>query len=376
VENDFLLFSLFSASFLAFTQTGSDPFWYTLEQGKRYFRNGDYGEALRSFEDAREERKDKYASMERDLITVLSIHEVRLFGDDLGLLETYIQKQYRTGAAEALKELYYRVPRERLGNSSKKALEEIGRLKEYPEAEYWIGEAYRMEGEFGIALNQYRKAYDRRDLLESPEFSSELLYKMAEIYRLRREYTEMRKNLEEILKTDASWNVESFTRTAMVNNAVKNGLDRFLVLYRHNNPSVEKAHRTLGLYYYTNGRYSQAVEHLLFSFLIQNTIIIDAVKKDRYNYSFSSLGGLQADIAALNRESRQNIESYIADVEYFKTIFYLANSFYGDGKGRSAREGWDFLRLNGQGEWRTRALNQLSGPQLDRVPQNTQEALN
>ncbi|MDR0475348.1 MAG: hypothetical protein LBH43_16960, partial [Treponema sp.] len=115
-------------------QRRDDPWWITLEEGKRYFRAGAYGDALRYFEDARESRKIYYEKLERDLITVLSLHPVRNLRDDLALAERYIEREFRTDAADALKELYYRIPKESFRNSSNAALAGLGRLKNYPEA--------------------------------------------------------------------------------------------------------------------------------------------------------------------------------------------------------------------------------------------------
>lgn len=349
----------------AMARAAADSWWLTMEQGKRFFRNGEYGQALRSFEAAREQRKNKYTRLERDFITLLSVHTVRKLKDDLALIELYIQKEYRTAAAGALEELYYRVPRERLDNSASRALTELGRLKEYPEAEYWIGETYRMEGEYGIALRQYIKAYDNRDLLEIPEFGIEILYNIAELHRLRGEDTDMEQKLLEVLKTDASWNAESFARSAMTTSAANNGLDRFLVLFRSNNQKMEKAHRLLGFFYYASGRHSRAAEHLLFSFLIQNTLIIDEIKDERYDYRFTGLEALFADIAASTRQTRQKLENYMADSEYHKVLYHLANSMYADGKAARAREIWTFLGEYGSGEWQGRSLRQLARPEIE-----------
>ncbi|MDR1142648.1 MAG: hypothetical protein LBK77_00325 [Spirochaetaceae bacterium] len=349
-----------------------DPWWLTLEQGKRSFRNGAYGDALRSFEDARESRNRFYAKLERDLVAVLSIHEVRLMGDDLGLVELYIGKEFRSGAADALKELYYRVPKESLRNSARRALSELARFKAYPEAEYWIGEVYRMEGESGIALSQYRKAYDQRLLLETPGFETEILYKTADLRRLRREYTMIEDKerptgmvavLEEILKGDPLWSRESFNRSDLMRGLENNGINRFLVLFRHNNPVSEKAHRILGLYYYASARHDRAAEHLVFAFLIQNTIICEALLASKYDYTFTTLDALMRDIAG-----RRDILSYLDEAEYFRTLYYLANACYGSGRRGAAREIWAFLANNGSGEWRGRAAAQLRSPELDRIP--------
>jgi tetratricopeptide (TPR) repeat protein len=370
----FILFTVLSPAFSQ--QRGTvDPWWYTLEQGKRFFRGGDYGDALRCFEDARENRKQFYTRLERNFITVLSIHEVRLMGDDLAILETYIQKQYRTDAAEALQQLYYRVPKDSLKNSAKRALSELGRLKNYPEAEYWIGESYRAEGELSIALKQYQTAYNGRAGLETPGFETEILYRIADTRRLRQEYNEMESAFVEILKLDSLWGRESFSRAAMLRSLENNGLDRFLVLYRHNNPLVEKAHRMLGMYYYASGRHNRAVEHLLFAFLIQNTLMVNTLIKEKYDYSFTTLEALLRDAS-----SRTELQDFMKETEYFKTLYYLANSFYGNGKNGPAREIWVFLRDNTgisgpagaaaqAGEWRSRALNQLRNPVLDFAPE-------
>jgi len=341
-------------------QRGADPWWITLEEGKRYFRNGAYGDALRFFEGARENRKNYFAKMERDLASVLSLHEVRMLGDDLDLLEIYVKKKVRSEVASALKDLYYHVPKDNLRNSSSAALSELKRLKSYPEAEYWIGEVYRMEGEFGIALGQYQKAYDQRMLLETPGFSVEILYKMAGLRRLRREYAEMEKIHLEILKSDAFWSRESFNRSNLLKSLETNGVNRFLVIFRHNEPAVEKAHRAMGFYYYDNGRHDQAAGHLLFAFLIQNSVIIDALLQSQYDYTFTSLSSLMNDIA-----KRRDLLAYVNEIEYYKTLYYLANSLYGVNRRSSAREIWSFLRDNGTGEWRARAISQLSNPQLE-----------
>jgi tetratricopeptide (TPR) repeat protein len=250
----------------------------------------------------------------------------------------------------------------------------LGKLKSYPEAEYWIGEIYRAEGELSIALKQYQKAYDERERLEIPGFETEILYKMADARRLRQEYNKMEEALTDILKKDSLWGRESFDRSAMMKSLENNGVNRFLVLYRHNNPSVEKAHRTLGMYYYASGRHNKAAEHLLFAFVIQNTLIIETLLEDQYDYSFTSLSALIRDAAGY-----PELQDFMRETDYFRTLYYLANSYFGIGRNIPAREIWIFLRDNagarGSGpaalaasEWRDRSINQLSRPVLDRAP--------
>jgi tetratricopeptide (TPR) repeat protein len=346
------------------------PWWYTLEEGKLFFRNGAYGNALMAFDDARRARAAQFSRMEQDMVNLLSRPEVRRLGDSLERVEAYISETRQPAAAEALAELYYRLPRASLEGSVKRVPEALDRLKAYPEAEYWLGETYRVEGELGLALRQYQTAYARRDLLEIPSFEVEILYKITDIHRLRTEYQEMEKEAREILEgtgpggavRDSLWTQE-LSRAAMSRMVENDGFSRFLTLYRYNNIPMERAHRLLGFFYISSSRHLPAAEHLMFAFLIQNTVIIEEVIRGRYDFTFTTL-------SALMEEIRRNIrfEAFLEETEYFKTAYYLASALFASGKQKPARELWDFLASSpGAGEWRVRSLNQLRSPYIEKA---------
>jgi tetratricopeptide (TPR) repeat protein len=348
------------------------PWWYTLEQGKLFFRDGAYGDALLAFEDARRQRRAQFTRMEQDFINVLSIPEVRRLGDFLDRVETYISERNYPDAAAALGELYYRRPRESLNNSAAAALAALGGLKDYPEAEYWIGEVYRAEGEPGVALSQFQKAHAQRNLLENPGFEVEILYKIAELHKIRQEYTQMERTLLDILRTpgadgkarDSLWaDDSSFVKNALSRTLENEGITRFLTLYRYNNIPVEAAHRLLGFYYYATGRHSQAKEHLIFAFLIQNTVLLEEMIRQQYDFTFT---GLEELMAGLRRNSL--LAAYIEGVDYYKTAYYLGTSLFAEGKLSAARPFWVFLAGQSQaGEWRGRAQTQLRSPYVERA---------
>ena len=382
-----ILFLLFFASPL-FAQVPVQPWWLSLEQGKLKFRSGDYGSALLLFEDARRQRRAVYEQMERDLINLLSIGEVRRIGDALDWVERYSYERYYTAAYAALEELFYRVPRASLNNSALAALEAIGKLKDYPEAEYWIGETYRVEGELSLALAQFRKAYAMRDLFEDSGFGTELLYKISGVLMTRQEYNEMVRILQSIIDDfDTLWsnaaraeggrtetvNAErnsasvpyaqasaSFAAQAMTGTLEKDGIDRFLEFYRYNNNIVEQAHRDLGFFYAVTGR-PTAQQHLMFAFLIQNTTIIEEIRLRQYDFTYTNLSSLAEEI-----DKNSLLLSYIKKVEYYKTAYYLGSSLYQNGKPAVARNIWTFLASRPQaGEWHNRALVQLRSPHLE-----------
>jgi tetratricopeptide (TPR) repeat protein len=349
------------------------PWWYVMERGKLLFRDGNYGEALLAFEDARRQRFAVFDRMETHLVELLSLPAVRRLGDSLERVETWLAAHHYPDAAGALEELYYRVGKEKLGDSAASALEALGRLKEYPEAEYWMGETWLAEGELGVALRQFQRALDRRDLLEDQEFGVELLYKIAGIHKTRQDYVEMEKTLLGILTEkdaggnprDPLWAEESFAKTAMARTLENEGINRFLTLYRYLNTGGEAAHRLLGFYYYASGRQSPgpAGEHLMFAFLIQNTVIMEELIRSRYDYTFTTLEALMGEL-----DRRPALQEYIEKVEYFRTAYYLGTALYGAGKLNAARSLWTFLAGQDRaGEWQNRARRQLRQPFNERA---------
>ena len=342
--------------------------WLSLEQGKQYFRSGAYGNALLAFEDARRARWDRFTRMENDLIAALSVPEFRRLGDSLDLVEEFSDMLRYDNAAAALNELYYYYPKQQLGNSVNRALDQINRLKNYPEAEFWLGETYRAEGELGLALRQYQKAYELRELLEIPSFDTEILYKMVELHRIRQEYQEMENRSLEILRIqgrDSLWasGTDSQARSSMMRILENDGINRFLTIYRYNNAQLERAHRFLGLYYYTSSRNTQAIEHLMFAFLIQNTLLIENVMRSQFDFTFTDLDSL---MNALKR--RHDLGDYLEETEYFRTIYFFGTSLYANGRLLPARQLWTFLASRPEaGEWRVRAGRQLQNPFVDRA---------
>jgi tetratricopeptide (TPR) repeat protein len=359
-----ILFIIFTFVCFSIFAQQERPYWYTLEQGKAFFRSGAYGKALMAFEDAKRNRKAMYDKMERDIINVLSAGDVRLMRDSLDAVEKYIADNYLENADFALKELYYRVPRISLNGSANNALKAIGSLKSYPEAEYWIGETYRVEGEQNLALKQYQKAHEQRVNLENPSFDVEILYKLVDILKIKQDYVEMENKALEIVAMDALWagNAGLFARTSMIRILETNGISRFLTLYRYDDTQVERIHRLLGFFYYASGRHSNAVDHLVFSFLIQNTIIINSLMRNHYDFEFTT-------IDALLNEANKNpvLAAYIEDTEYYKTVYYLGAAFFATGKASTARLFWNVLSNQNAGEWTGRANNQIKSPTIERA---------
>ena len=362
----------------SYAQTGQD-WWYTLELGKKSFREGSYGDALLHFEDARRQRRAMYERMEKDMIDFLSLTPVRRLSNSLDKVDAFARERRYDGASAALDEAYFRFPKADFSDSAIAVLEALGRMKNYPEAEYWIGETYRVEGELSLALAQYQKVWDQRDSLEQKAFETDIMYKIANVHKTLQDYYNMERKLLGVLDQDALWSTgdgadisvrtsehnaqNAFARNAMRRTLENEGVGRFLALYRYINMPVEQAHRLLGLYYYASGRHHNALEHLMFAFLIQSSVIIEEVIRHDFDFEFSSLDGLMPYI---NRFSL--ISDYVNTVDFYRTAYYLGCSLHVNGKTPAARTLWSFLAFHAPaGEWQNRARSQLRQPQVERI---------
>ena len=345
---------------VAFSVSAQDQYWMLLEKGKNLFRDTLYGDALLYFEDAVRTRKDLFQKANENLIAALSFSELRAKADDLSAVEKLLREKKLEDAEKVLALVYKLVPRESFGNSVKAVLDKLKALQAYPEGEYWIGEVFRIEGETTIALAQYRKALNNKALFEIPDDARQLLYRMADLQSLRREYKAMEESLEGILADDELWSdpARSFTRTAMERTMMNDGLDRFLVLYRHHAPFAYRAHRDLGIYYYRTGRHDRASRHLMFAFLIASTIILDELRYTDNEYTFSTFS--ESLNAALKNEATRN---YMVSNEFSMTMYYFGAAQFANGQRKTADELWRGIPASAEnGEWRSRALRQLASP--------------
>lgn len=368
LKQAFFLFLATTALGSAFAATpGQRDWWYDFERGRLMFAQGDYGNALLAFEDARRSRASSYAQMERSLVEILSSGEFRRLGDSLDLVEQRLNERNFTDALDIFRELYFYVPRETFNNSVNAALEALGTLAYFPEAEMWIGKVFFAGGEHGLALKQFELALSRRHLFDNPALATELLYQIAEVRRLDLEFVEMERVLVSILEDsslwegkDEGWQAGTFVRQAMLRTLESAGLERFLSLYRYGNTGTLQAHLRLGMYYAETGRYARAQEHLMFAFLIQSTAIIGEIIHGDFAFSFSTMAGF-ADRIASNRA----LARYAEDTEYYRTLFFLADALFGNGNVERARELWTFLGTRPEaGIWRSRSALQLRSPQL------------
>jgi hypothetical protein len=101
----------------------------------------------------------------------------------------------------------------------------------------------------------------------------------------------------------------------------------------------------------------------MFSFLINTTLIINELIRNRYDFEFASL-----EAALEEAEADPALIAFMDSTDYYKTLYYLGCALYANGKATVARELWNIVggRNAIAGEWATRSAKQLKSPVIER----------
>lgn len=226
-----------------------------------------------------------------------------------------------------------------------------------PEAEAAIGDIYRAEGEFQLAVRQYERAYNLRNALRIPAEQYDILYRWASLYEDQEMYEPMERKLLLIVAGDTYHRGEQLP-IQVERNYIDKGLDHVLVLYRFDSYFAIAAHSRLGWFYYRTGRYLQAVRHLLYAVILQVSDVADFLKQRDAAAAITSLDGFLAQVVRY-RESR----SWLEGASLPSDLYYLSAAAWELGHPVRAQSVWKTLaNLKEAGKYSDLSRRQLLKP--------------
>ncbi len=245
------------------------------------------------------------------------------------------------------------------GSALKKYQEAIISFAFFPEAEMGIGDVYRQEGEYDLAIAKYKKAYELRNSFYIPEMKYEALYKLAGIYETQQEYKLYEDTLSLIIQEDKNYNTESSRlRSQLESNFYAKGLDFILKLYRFQAAFPAQAHSKLGLFYYRTGNYSSAAVHLMYAAIYDITDAADLYYKKNADFEFTTL---EAFIALLQND--KSLLDYLSSSGLFGDLYYLAGCVFKAGYPMHAKSIWQVIaKSKPSGSYADLSARQLKSP--------------
>jgi tetratricopeptide (TPR) repeat protein len=372
-----------------------DSSWMRLEEGKISFGERKFGEALQVFNLAVADRNKDFIAYGEIFATVMSTRQAKRTGDSInGLLSRFAAEDLREGDMKNVegeshgslaKKLSayenYRIsdPFQNLVDVLQACLDFrsqdyfkdsltavkdfVDQRRFFPEAEYWIARVFIAEGEYEIAQKQLQKAISYSESLDVPEFVFEIRYLLADIHQTKKNLSAMERVYGDIIAQDGLYSKKTGVslRQAMERSLKKDGIDKFLTLYRHDAFFAAKAYARLGEYYFLNGRYSPAVENLMLAADILTTKVLSGLMQENPDYRFSTVRELLATV-----DGSESLTAFSDESEYKKTLYYLGAALARIDEPRINQAREIFQELSGsKGPWAAMAAVQLRRPVTD-----------
>lgn len=330
-----------------------EPAWLSLERGKRAFSDKDFGAAIMQFDSAIAVRRDTFTMAVGRLDQALEAKAAVTAGDSIKNVlasfaaEDFLQRDYArlaAGRASTSKSFLETLRQERISDSHRAFIEvlllvleyrsmesmydsistlrnRVRLLITYPEAEYWKGRVFFVEGELSLAELQYKRAYAMLPSLEIPDELYTILYSMAELYEAGSDFVAWEQVMKGIVESNDK-DIDEFLRNSMMTTLLDDGFNRFMTLYRIKPSYSLEANAELASFYLERGR-SPALLHATIAVNMTLTRAIAMMEVKSRTYTWKSLDDF-LEMAAL----RKDISAHLQEAGLPRLLLTLADSLY------------------------------------------------
>ncbi len=233
----------------------------------------------------------------------------------------------------------------------------------HAETELALARSWVYEGELDLAVDAYRRAYELRDSLYTPEQQYVILEELAELARLRRDYTTMEESYETIVADDTLFaGTDSRLTDRILDNYRSAGIGKVLELYRLRESFAVNAHRELAWFLYRNGRYTGSLRHGLHAAVVVLTIALEELREADPEHRFIDLRRTLEQ-----GQARASVAELFEVTNIGRILYYLAGASYAAGSTGRATEIWTVLAdFEGAGRYRELSRLQLVEPWVEK----------
>ncbi len=215
----------------------------------------------------------------------------------------------------------------RLGEAVLIFREVLKKNPDNPEAQQWLGFLYEKEGEFKLAALQFEKALENRKSLPVQEDAYDIMYHLSSVYTRDGNEKESLLVLNKIIHDASEEQVSPALRHTMVSLLQRSGIDKFFELYRPKAPITQKAHYLLGMYYFNEEHYVEALNHFIFSLGEPVRVMINTVKRYDPDYSYEiAKDSSPLELLLQRMRGNRRIAAYLKDISFFRSLLYTGES--------------------------------------------------
>ncbi len=338
------------------------------ERGRRYRRAAAMIEAVQALQDKSDVVEKSKKDSIKDLITRLAKEDLidaeleridGIAGQSLNLRASLLrEKRLSTRLADFLDALLAVLdlrPASSFHNSLAALCASSLELSAYPEAEYWVGKVYLAEGELRLAELQIQHAYALNASLVIPQERFDMLYDLASLYSVSRNYKAYESVLLDIAAEDPLFAADKrYLRDAMERALSRSGFGTFMSLTRAKAGVWGEAERLLGEFYLESGRV-QAVAYLAAVVNSSLSVAIERLEKRDSSWEYRNLADLLQRIGG-NRE----LFIWAKDISLYRALYELGLALDRGGNREGGAEIWQVLSTTkGIEPWNTSAARAL-----------------
>lgn len=370
MNNSFGVFRTFSlAAALAFLCAGAfavprkiqrgQEAWRSLKKAQNALERNDFGAAVQFAEQGKNIRKQDAQWQTYVLENTLKKAKIRHAGDSLERVVPVIEELELFEAAEIVRFYLEKFGAVFFNGSYSRLMRFVSEYAQYPEADYILGKVYQLEGEYSIALQYMKNAYDYSANLDVPMEKYDLLYDLAQLSLDLGDEENYEKFLLVIVSDDPRYKeagyVSSLLRTVSAD--TPSSVEKFFLLYRCENDVVLRAFIELGMFYMNAGETEKALKCMSFASVIAVTKIESVLKQRLNGFEYDSFESL---LASCGRYS--DIAEWGSKNRVWELFFDFSQAAAKAGKNVFARELLEILaRSEPEEYWRqcaARALEQ------------------
>ena len=335
----------------------SEPAYHILEQAIVSFDSGDYGNAMKFANQAKDTRRAESEYETYVLENALTPRAVRrvgvVFNDVLEVLKDRDEKE----AISIINVYLKRYGTEYFNNNVNDMVSWIKAKAVYPEADFLIGKIYQLEGEHAVALEFYERARKESPYLDIPAASFDILYTMANLAKQQQKTEPYEQMLLLILDNDPNYKDSSYLSALLRTidfNTVKH-TDRFFMLFRASpNHSLEALYE-LGLIYEGQGEDEKALKCAALGSVEALTHILSAISERDAEFKYTDFPTLLQTISHY-----PDIVAWGSEMHVWDMIFQFAERVEKRGKNVFASTVYTFIADNMPDEyWRLEARRKL-----------------
>lgn len=321
-------------------QHSSEPVWVYLQQAKRAFDTGLVSDAVKLANEAKDINRTQYTELINKLRRFLDYFHYKIENTSITSLYNALYDHDEIELCKNLDAVFKLRSIKQMSNSLEHLFDFLADCAQaLPESDYIIGKVFQTQGEYKQAQLYLERAWHDKDFLENQNEKIIVLSALAEIAESLQDPDTEEMYLLAILSEDSLFgekNKASSKFSAMLKSILnQKNLEKFFLLYRHQEINQLAAYNKLTEHYIKNEKYEKALETAACAVCIITTHIEEYVKRAHFLFEYTSIDDLLSqaskDADLCEWAQKQGFwEAYIrfADILYELELYSQAEDVY------------------------------------------------